>query len=369
MTYDRTERIRRAAILVASLEEPLAEALLRDLPPLEAAKVFAELDRLESIDPEEQSDVLEEFRRATRRSGGEEGAVEFTYSAPTAGERHAAAPTTESSNSSATGDGGEADAATMAELLSHEHPQIIAAALSRLGAERGAAVFAALPAELQTETLERLARLAPADEEAVLEVESLLLQQVDQRREHRERAAAGVELARQILARTAPERRAVLMARLPADGLLRTPTLSLHRESAAPVAQQAVHLASAIDRQRFDERFGERFDAGARVAWLADDTPADESLANLEDLSAELMALSDATLVAALRTADEQVVQRALAASGERLLDRVARMLPRRQARKLRRLVQSFGPASLAELRQAQHELLRVAREQPRVAA
>lgn len=361
MTYDRNERIRRAAILVASLDEAMAEALLGDLPPLDAAKVLAELERMDSLDPEEQADVLEEFRRATRRSGAEAGGVEFAYStapeAPVVQDLSAGRPAAEAASP---GVGSDADAAAMAELLAREQPQIIAAALSRLGAERGAAVFAALPAELQAEALERLSRLAPADEEAVLEVESLLLRQLDERREHRERAAAGVALAHKILAKTAPDRRAVLLARLP-GGRSAPPSAAPRRPTAPPMAQQAIHLASTIDRQRDEAPFNSTYDDGP---WQAADGEAPQ-----EDVSDELMMLSDAELVAALRAAGEQTVQRALAASGERLVDRVARMLPRRQARKLRKLLQSFGPARLVELRQAQHELLRIAHEQHEFAA
>lgn len=363
MTYDRNERIRRAAILVASLDDVMAEALLGDLPPLDAARVLAELEQMESLDPEEQADVLEEFRRATRRSGDQAGAVEFSYSsAPEPREMEnlaAGRPAAEAAAPAAGGELYDADAAAMAELLAREQPQIIAAALGRLDSERGAAVFAALPPELQSEALERLARLAPADEEAVLEVESLLRQQVDQQREHRQRAAAGVELAHKILARTAPERRAVLMARIPGSGAAR-PAAPARRSAAAPVAQQAMHLASALDRHRTEPPIDEAYDAPGSPA---------TGLRPLEDVSDELMMLNDAELVAALRTAGEQTVQRALAASGERLVDRVARMLPRRQARTLRKLLRSFGPAGLVELRAAQHELLHIADQQRGVAA
>jgi flagellar motor switch protein FliG len=63
MSYDRPDRIRRAAILVASLDEPLAEQLLAELPHGEASRILSEAERLESIDAEEQQDVLAEFRR------------------------------------------------------------------------------------------------------------------------------------------------------------------------------------------------------------------------------------------------------------------------------------------------------------------
>jgi hypothetical protein len=39
-------------------------------------------------------------------------------------------------------------------------------------------------------------------------------------------------------------------------------------------------------------------------------------------------------------------------------------MLPRRQAKQLRRLLANLGPTRLADLHQAQHELLRLANEQ-----
>jgi len=358
MPYDSNERIRRAAILVASLDDAMAEALLDDLPQPEAAKVLACLERMDALDPDEQADVLAEFRRAARRRGDQAGAVEFAYStAPAAAH---SADVDARPPAPATSDGPDADAAAMAGLLAREQPQIIAAALARLGSERGAAVFAALPAELQSEALERLARLAPADEEAVLEVESLLMRQVDQQREHRQRAAAGVELAHRILAHTAPERRAVLLTKIPGGA---SPQAAAPRPTATPMAQQALHLASAVDRQR-DASHAAADDDGDGEEWLAT-----ESRLPLEDVSDKLMQLSDVELVAALRTAGEQTVQRALAASGQRLVDRVARMLPRRQARTLRRLLRSFGPAGLAEMRAAQHELLNIADRQRGVAA
>ena len=79
-------------------------------------------------------------RRATRRSGGEVGAVEFSYSATEGAPAHGNLPAVHPAAEAASPEGGgDADAVTMAELLSHEQPQIIAAALSQLGAERGAA--------------------------------------------------------------------------------------------------------------------------------------------------------------------------------------------------------------------------------------
>jgi flagellar motor switch protein FliG len=243
----------------------------------------------------------------------------------------------------------------MAEVLCQEHPQIIAAALARLDAEQAAAVFAALPGDLHAEVLDRVSRLAPADEEAVAEVESQLLRKVDERRAFRARAAAGAELARKLLAKTAPAQRVVLLERLSVKQLPPiSPSASRPSGRSTPPdvfirPTQANGLLSAARAADFGRR--------------DDFAPAGGDFVVLEDQSAALLALSDETLLAALRAVDNETGQRALAASNEKLIKRITRKLPRRQARNLRRLLRSFGPTSLTDLRRAQHELLRIAEQ------
>jgi flagellar motor switch protein FliG len=345
MSYDRSDRIRRAAILVASLDEPLAEQLLGELPPVERERVLTAAERLEEIDPDEQRDVLAEFRRLSRGArtkDAREGAVEVAFSG-SEGARHGGSSTSNREGGTAASEApalAEGDAAAMAELLSHEHPQIIAAALARLGDEQCAGVFAALPPYLQAETLERLASLAPPDEEAVHEVESQLQQRLQQRREHQARSAAGAELVRKLLAHTPAAQRVVLLERL--GNQERPRSASLPPAAVDPLAQQAKNLAQAVRRARAAE-------------------PNAPEAPPLEDRSEDLALLSDEALVTALHQAGEQVVLRALAASGDEFLDRVAAMLPRRQARKLRNLLRDLGPTRLADLHAAQYELLRLA--------
>ena len=347
MTYDRSDRIRRAAVLVASLDEPLAEQLLAELPPAERERVLAEAEQIEELDPDEQRDVLAEFRRLTRgaRRPSDDSAVEARFSG-SEGARHGGSSTSSGERGDArpaqtTGPALiEGDAAAMAELLAHEHPQIVAAALARLGDEQSAAVFAALPPYLQAETLERLASLAAPDEEAVLEVESQLQQRLQQQREHRARTAAGAELVRKILARTPAAQRVYLLERL--GGQAAAPQEPTTTGPVDPVAQQAKNLARAVRR--------------ARTV-----TPTALNAPPLEDRSEDLALLSDDALVTALRQAGQQVVLRALAASGDDFLDRVVAMLPRRQARKLRNMLRNLGPVRLADLHAAQHDLLRLA--------
>jgi flagellar motor switch protein FliG len=377
MNYERNERIRRAAILVASIDESLAEQMLDSLPAAEATKILAEVDRLGEIDPDEQRDVLAEFRRAGRREPESVGnGVEFTYSAPQAHASVEPALNAEPEPPLVDESAAAAEASLVAELLSAEHPQTIAVALSRMPHDQGAAVFAELTPPLQEEVLGRLANLQITDESAVLDLETELQQRIELQRQRRERAAAGAEMARRIVAKTAPSQRDTLLARITPTGT--SPALPADAAPATLTDQQMLQLQAAIEQARqlvaaqtelLDE------DAERICAW---DDPADESdavqfafdPAQLEDRSRDLEQLSDAALLRALQAADERTVQLALACSSERFLRRVAAKLPRAAASRLRMAVRSIGPTRLGELRAAQHELLHLsARTTSRVAA
>lgn len=362
MNYDRNERIRRAAILVASIDEALAEQMLDSLPPSEATKILAELDRLGEIDPDEQRDVLDEFRRAGRREPESANAVEFTYSAPhpVVMETTPAPATTAADEAAAA-----AEAALIAELLSVEHPQTIAVALSRMAHEQGAAVFAQLQPALQEDVLGRLANLQITDESAVSELETELQQRIELQRQRRERAAAGAELARRIVAKTSPGQRDTLLARIapPPSAASMPPTTALSEQQASErqaAIEQARALVAAQEEMLNDEVAGfEAWTDGAMDEGNDFDAPFDPAV--LEDRSRDLERLSDAKLLRALQAADERTVQLALACSSERFLRRVAAKLPRAAAARLRMAVRAIGPTRLIDMRAAQHELLYLA--------
>jgi hypothetical protein len=229
-----------------------------------------------------------------------------------------------------------------------------------------------LPLELQPEVIDRLANLQVADESAVLEVESHLQQRVVERRAHRERAAAGAELARRIVARTplalreallsrvgvAPEGHAVA-ARMPRDNYAPRP----QGGHAGPVAEQAVTLALVVRQAHSSYATQNAYEArDPAIFAAAPPTPLADPAIVVEDCSADLEKLSNESLFGALRIADESLVQQALAASSDRLVRRVMKMLRRRDAQRLRRLLRSLAPTRLADLRQAQVRFLEIAR-------
>src|SRR5881392_2229754 len=57
--------LRKAAILIASLDEPTARRLLEQMGPEQAARVRQAVEELDDIDPAEERRVIEEFCRVT----------------------------------------------------------------------------------------------------------------------------------------------------------------------------------------------------------------------------------------------------------------------------------------------------------------
>lgn len=383
MNHQRNDRIRRAAILVASLDEAVAEQMLASLSPDESSLVLDEVERLEELDPQEFADVLEEFRSVSRRSRVETDAVEFTYSDPTKrdgagklpGEAVVGAARAHVDAEAAALD---ADIAAIVELLANEQPQIIAVALSRLSHDQGAAVFAALPARLQPEVLERIATLQFTDDGVAAEVETMLMTRMEHHRQQRRQAAVGAELARRIVAKTAPDHQQTLLGRLARVDAARRdaqPHTEVHRSERREeymVGQQAHNLESAVRLARLSEGIS-AYEAGEDASdgfeLLEETRSAERTPGNIDDLSIELERLPDPALLAALQQADEQLVHRALAASSEKFLKRVIGKLSWRQARSVRKHLRTMGPTRLADLRQAQFDLLRLADERNTILA
>jgi flagellar motor switch protein FliG len=170
---DARDNLRKAAVLIASLDDEAADRLLDQLPA-EAADVLRRmLATIEEVAPEEQSAAIDEFlRHASPQPAASVRAVELEPSLarrlssdrrepaaelPPAGPRFRALL--------------EATTARVAPLLAHEHPQTIALVLSHLPTPRAAELLAAWPEELQTNVAHRLVDLRETDPDVLRDVE------------------------------------------------------------------------------------------------------------------------------------------------------------------------------------------------------
>lgn len=305
--------LRKAAILVASLDQRSADALLDRMSAEQQAlvrRMMAELG--DALDRREQQDVLVEFFQVD--SGGWVRTTgESTSRGPIAAGRRA--PSLADLDDLASVDQPpfrflrEATGEKLTPLLEGEHPQTIAVVVSHLPPDRASAVLSALGAGLQADVLRRLVELDEADPATLREVEQGLKSRIVEQVRDERRRAAGLQAVNSILAASDPRVRRQILANL----------------------------------TRHDRRLAGK-------------------LAPPQLEFGDLAMLDDANLEFVLQSADASVVRLALAGAPPLLCDRVMRLLPTAEARLLRQDLESLGPTRLSDMEQAQAELAALAR-------
>jgi len=303
--------IRKAAVLVASLDRESADAMLARMPPEHAQRVRAEILEMGPIDPEEQSEVIEEFFRIGPLVPEKNPAgIDLTTSAAREVSRRAA---------DTLGAGmpfeclSQAPAAALAALLEREHPQTVALIVSHLPADRAAAALVELPGALQAEVARRLVDLDETDPEVISDIERVLASRL---------AGQGHW----------PPRRSQGMA-----------TLHTILSAADRSTQQGILANLAAHNQQL----------ARKVA-----TPASSALT-----FSDLDEISDEGLSRLLRSVDAQVLVLALAGAGRTFVDRALQVLPPDDAKVLEDAMANLGPTRLSDVEEAQRELAAVARQ------
>lgn len=342
----RMHTLRKAAILIASLDERTAEALLTQMGPTQAQRVRQAIDELEEIDPREQSDVVEEFRRLGPLLPDKSPAgLELDAGLARKLERSQALPQVEEpSDRPPFRFLHEAEAQSLIPLLEREHPQTIDVVVSHLPASRAADVLSRLPSPLQGEVVRRLGDLDEADPEILREVERGLEKFISEQDRGRRRRAVGMETIAAILAAADNNTRHQILSGLAGQDQTtarRMGTQRLSESQAAARAKTAATPAAAKPPQ------------GA-AALVAQSLPVTSTpLCTFEDL----MARKDAAIVATVRAAGIELSALALAGATPQLAERVASRLRRWEARTLRRALADPGPTRLRDVEQAQQEL------------
>lgn len=361
---ERERQLRKAAILVASLDDALAERMLADLSADDAQAVRVAVARLDAIDPEEQREVADQFRRGTRLATprATEGVeLDASLLARIQEQGSGAWETSVVKQPGPWETLTDGEAATIVDALSREHPQTVAVVISRLEHAAAAKILSQLSPHLQIEALGRLAELDPADQQSVQVVESHLAQWIHDQRQLKRRLAAGVELVGRILESTPPGQRAAILTRLG----------NCKPELAERIGQPARGADHSTEPRQSPSHDGKK-QLGAAVGYNPPMKPALPTRSNAApqpqvtataDPLGELERLDDATLMATLTQADRQVVTLALAGAGEGLMKRILHRLPRRQAKDFRRRLRDIGPMRLSDMFDAQQQLAHHARQ------
>lgn len=232
-------QVRRIAILVTSLDSAAGRQLLLAMPSQLARDVRKAMASLSSIDPEEQRQVLAEFRKQAISSGTPRGAsaIEPAPARPTATAAASPSPRAHVASASESSpvrtepardpaadvafeaddedlagvDGArpwaQLDVAALTDLLRGERPLVIAVVLSQLQSRRAARLLEQFPREQHRAVLANLARLGEIDPEAMQAIDEHLASRIADYHHRCDSQSESAGRMQELLAAASPELR------------------------------------------------------------------------------------------------------------------------------------------------------------------
>jgi flagellar motor switch protein FliG len=306
-----THGIRKAAILVASLDRAAADRLLDRIDPAEARQIRQTTMELDAVDPQEQRRVIDEFLRGRPAHPDEplpgieldDGLAQRVFAQPgaVAGETQPV--------------GGppfrflhDAEGEKLVSLLASERPQTIALVLAHLPPDQAGNVLAGLSPPVQVDVLRRLVQLEETEPEILQEVERALESRLSKQVLTQRRRVAGLAAVAGIL--DASDRR-------------------VGRQILGNLATHDQSLAQRLRPQRID--------------------------------FADLARLDEAALATVLRAAGRELVLLALVGAPPPLIDRMLARLPASESALLRRRLDHPEPTRLSDVEEARRRIAALA--------
>ena len=197
--------LRKAAILLLSLDKPLAAEVLAQLTKEQVEQVTLEIARLDDVTKEQQEAVLDEFYNlGLARQHIERGGMEYANSLleQSLGKEKAAQileSVRQSMSSVPFGFLQKAGASNLLTFVVEEHPQTIALIMSHLPTALAAEVLSGLPGPKQLEVIRRVAHMEQTSPEVIRDVEKSLESRMTSTFSQQLEKAGGVSMVAQIL--------------------------------------------------------------------------------------------------------------------------------------------------------------------------
>ncbi len=336
------EGIRKAAVFVAALDCSAADSLLDRLPDGQARQIRDAMIAMSEVDAGEQRRVRDEFLRV--RSGtpniepkSEPAGIELdgnlamlgpafakrSQPRPDSAEKKPSPPFTFLSGA----EGGD-----LADALRNERPQTIALVLAHLPPHRASEVLTRLTPSTQAEVIRRLANLEEADPSIVFEVEQALKSRVAQRWGIRLNRMVGMTAVQGILDASD-------------SALSRTITQTLSPDVPAATRRPPVPPRADLESEPSPAA-----------------PPVDDDFE--PEIPFEALPQFDANSLATLfHEAGRDVAGAALLGAPSILINRVLRILPKSEAKWLRRQLNEPGPIRLRDVEDARRRILQLAAE------
>jgi flagellar motor switch protein FliG len=316
--------IRKAAVLVASLDRKTAEALLARMDPEHAQRVRRAASQIGLVDPQEQEEVLSEFRglgplAPEERTPGVEldASLARRLAASAGGEvpgEPRMAPQPASGQPSTPSEPPfrflrEAELDKLIKILSTERSQVIALVLSHLPPQSAGNVLARLAPPAQVDVIRRLVDLEETDPETLHEVERGLQRRLSEQVGMQRRRVAGLSAVTAIL-----------------------------HSADSRVGRQILDNLGRHDRDLVERLTPGRLDF------------------------ADLMELDDHTLAVTIAAADPEIVILAMVGAPPEWLDRLLSHMTQQDAKAIRFRLDHFGPIRLSDVDEAHRRLAELAR-------
>lgn len=360
--------LRKAAILIASLDRRDADELLAQMPPAQAAKVRAAAAEIKDVDPRERQQIIGEFlrRRAPQEDSGVEldGALAQKLSAGPESYEPVRPP--EKAPFQFLRD---ANPETLHQFLRDEHPQTIAFVVAQLTPERAAQFVVRLAPDLQADVLVRVAELDEADTDVQRDIAAQLESALSTQLQHERRRTAGLATVAAILQATQRTDRDGLIHALAARDVGFVTRLRSDEsprparpkpEPQTPAPETPVRVVKPAPPQPRPEP--ERVRVEPRPAPVVTPVPEPPKAARSTDFTFDdLTQLDDGGLATTFRALAPQVALLALTGAPRGLVDRIRAQLPRRDANELQRRLAQVGPLRLSDVQEAQQEAADVA--------
>ncbi|MCA9241542.1 MAG: hypothetical protein KDA37_15135 [Planctomycetales bacterium] len=309
--------LRKAAVLMRSLDADAVAALLARLSPAEAKAVRLAVRELDEVSEEDRALVAADLRRAASPAGPDAVLAPVHRSPPAA--------------SSPLAGLNHAPPEAIASFLKIEQPTTVAVVLSRLAPSRAGEVLGHLPEELQASAVDRLAELGEIDPESLNviadELHAWITKHAQESRRKQDR--------RETLA-------AILQASPPA----------LRRRLAGSLGEEEQHGPLT------------HLDGPPQPAPVRQPSPAPSRPPAPRLPFSAIESLPAARLVEVIQGVDHQTLVLALLGASGSLMARLRSLATRKQMRQLEQSITRVGPVRLRDIEQAK---LRLAESAARV--
>jgi len=197
--------VKKAAILLLSLDKPIAAEVMSQLPKGLVEAVTLEIANIETVSKEQQDAVLAEFyKQSGETTQIERGGMEFAndllkQSLGDEGASSILENVKQSMSSVPFGFLHKTGADNLLTFIVEEHPQTIALIMSHLPAALSAEVLSGLPSNKQLDVIRRIANMEQTSPEVVKDVEASLERRMTSTFSQQMEKAGGVPMVAQIL--------------------------------------------------------------------------------------------------------------------------------------------------------------------------